>query len=174
MRIVKCPNCGSSEIAWDSKTGDVICQHCGFVIDKIYHGVPYYDDERVSYYLDEEFLKKLKRVKEWKERIENAREKKMVFYNGALIKESSLPALKLIESDERLLILYDIIDSMYRTRSAKTKLALALYFYDRKELEKYKKLLGISDKYMEKVLSQIKEKEKIREAIKKRFSSSLY
>ncbi len=30
----KCPSCGSEEIIWDSTRGDIICSHCGLVIEE--------------------------------------------------------------------------------------------------------------------------------------------
>ena len=158
FKTVKCPYCGSSNLIWDNKSGDIICAVCGSVIDKIYCESADIEEEIViaSSEVFKKHREQLKKIKE-------TREKKMVIYNGSLIKESSLNAMKLIENNEKLLIIYDIIDnSTLKTRNIKYKLAIGLYLYDRNEFEKVEKSLGISEKYMKKILLRLKAKEKIR------------
>jgi len=166
---MKCPYCGSSEIIWDYKTGDIICLRCASVIDKVFYADQYETaDETIitpkSAYYD--FFRKLERYKQYIDKMEKNREKvrKMVTYNGALIRESSLDAMKIIENNEKLLILYDVIDSLpqFKSKNSIYKLAIGLYFYDRREFYKLRRNLNISDKYMKKILSKLKVKDKLK------------
>ncbi len=34
---MECPVCGSNEIVWDNKNGEVVCSNCGIIIDNIYY-----------------------------------------------------------------------------------------------------------------------------------------
>ncbi len=34
--MIACPECGSTNIIWDSRTGYIVCSECGIVIDRIY------------------------------------------------------------------------------------------------------------------------------------------
>lgn len=163
---MKCPYCGSENLVWDYEHGNIVCSECGSVIDQIYSDFEFIDNEPVvtslSYYID--FKKKLDTYNRLKQLEDKIKKSKLVIYNGSNVKETSLNALKLIENNEKLLILYDVIDNipMFRSKSIKYKLALALYFYDKKNFEKYVKNLNISPKYMSKLLSKIKIKDKIR------------
>ena len=166
---MKCPYCGSSELIWDYKTGDVVCSKCASVIDKIYYTDLYEisDDITVtSKYVYYDFFRKFKRYNEYKRKIEKNEKKirKIVIYNGSLIKESSLNVMKIIENNERLLILYDIMDSLpqFMARNSMYKLAVGLYLLDKKEFHRLRKNLNISDKYMRKILSKLKVKDKLK------------
>ena len=166
---MKCPYCGSNEIIWDYKTGDVVCLRCASVIDKVFYTDQYETADEITitpkfaYY---DFFKKLERYNQYKDKIVKNEEKtrKMVIYNGALIRESSLSAMKIIENNERLLILYDVIDSLpqFRSKNSIYKLAIGLYLYDRKEFYKIRRNLNISEKYMKKILSKLKVKDKLK------------
>mgnify|MGYP001772548240 CR=1 FL=1 len=184
MNLMRCPYCGSENIVWDNSTGDIICASCGTVLDKIYNSEAYggNDDERVytSKIVYNEFYKKIKRIDKWRKRFMGRR---VMVYNGMIIKETSLNALKIIESDERYLILYDIINSIpeFKNKDIRYKLALGLYFIDKKEYKRLKMMLEIREKYIAKILNGMsrKEKEKITNIIKRRlgeiwnFSSSV-
>ena len=166
---MKCPYCGSSEIIWDYKTGDLICSKCASVIDRIYYAdlSETSDDivliHKYAYY---DFFRKLERYNEYKNKIEKLEKKsrKMVMYNGSLIKESSLNAMKILENNEKLLILYDIMDSLpqFKSKNSMYKLAIGLYLFDKKEFYKLRRNLNISDKYFKKILSKLKVKDKLK------------
>jgi len=166
---MKCPYCGSSEIVWDYKTGDMVCSKCASVIDKIYYDNLYETSDDVvitpkyAYY---NFFKKLERLNEYKEKIKKNKRKlrKTIIYNGSSIKESSLNTMKILENNERLLILYDIMDTLpqFRSKNSKYKLAVGIYLLDKKEFNKLKRNLNISDKYMKKILSKLKVKDKLK------------
>jgi len=163
---MKCPYCGSSEIIWDYKTGDMVCSTCASVIDKIYYDnlCEASDDlvvtPKYAYY---DFFKKLERLNKYKEK-NKKKIRKMIMYNGSSIKESSLSAMKIVENNERLLILYDIMDTLpkFRSKNSKYKLAVGIYLLDKKEFDKLRRNLNISDKYMKKILSKLKVKDKLK------------
>ena len=173
---MECPYCKSRNIIWDYTRGEIVCRSCGSVLDKIYSYAEYYDDEPVfiakSSYID--FYKKVERTKKWVERIMG---KRVVLYNGSYIREVSLNVAKLIESDEKYLIIYDVVNNIpqLRTKDIRYKLALALYLIDKEEFNKFKMHLGISEKYMEKLLSTLsrKEKERITNLLKERLADFL-
>ena len=180
---MKCPYCGSNEIIWDYKTGDLICSTCASVIDKVYYNDLYEisDDivitPKYAYY---DFFKKLKRLDEYKNKIRKNNKRKirmMVMYNGSSIRESSLSAMKIIENNERLLILYDIMDTLpqFRSKNSNYKLAVGLYLLDKKEFCKLRRNLNINDKYMKKLLSKLKVKDrlKIQSLLKRKIDSNL-
>lgn len=174
---MKCPYCGSNNIIWDDKNGEIICASCGSVLDKIYYG-EIYDESDPQVTLPKsafpEFYKKVKRTKTWRRPVMRRR---VVLYNGGYIRELSLNAVKLIENNEKFLILYDIIDRLpqFRTRDVRYKLAIGLYLFDINEFRRLKPLLDISEDYMAKLISKLKAKdrEKIRKMIKKRLSEMM-
>ncbi|BFI75311.1 TFIIB-type zinc ribbon-containing protein [Sulfurisphaera ohwakuensis] len=184
---MKCPYCESENLVWDYKNGNLVCTSCGSVIDKIYYEDSTSYEESVYFpetlYFD--FFSKTKRIKEFKNKTLKGRRNKLqstVIYNGSLIKETSLNAMKFLENNEKLLLLYDTIDNLpvFHSKSVKYKLAIALYFYDKKEFNRLSGYLNISNKYMKKILSKIKinEKTKIQYILKnkigKRTNNSFY
>lgn len=175
---MKCPYCGSLELVWDDKSGDVVCANCGSVIDKVYYlgGLFYNDDETIPITVGLNVPTSVKKYKEQLRLIKRKRKREMVIYNGSFIKESNLNVMKLIENNERLLIIYDIIDSLtvFKTRNPKYKLAIGIYLYNRSEFEKLKKSLNISERYMKKILAKLKAKEKakLESSLRKRFKQS--
>ena len=171
---MKCPYCGSKNIIWNEESGEVVCANCGAVLDRIYYAGSYQGDSETvtipkSAFPD--FYKKVERIKKWRR---PAMKRRVVLYNGRYIRELSLNAVKIIESDEKYLILYDIIDSLpeFRGRDIRYKLAVGLYLFNKNEFEKLKPLLGISEDYMEKLLSKlkVKDREKIRKLLKEKLS----
>ncbi|MBP1358267.1 MAG: TFIIB-type zinc ribbon-containing protein, partial [Sulfolobus sp.] len=119
---MKCPYCHGNEIVWDYKTGDLVCTSCGSVIDKIYsyeNNVSNEDIMIIPKYVYTDFYRKIEKYKKIENKLKNNTHqiRKTIIYNGSYMKESSLSAMKLIENDEKLLILYDLMDSMPLFRS---------------------------------------------------------
>ena len=173
---MECPYCKSRNIIWDYTRGEIVCGNCGSVLDKIYSYAEDHDEEPVfitkNSYID--FYKKAERTKKWVERIMG---KRIVMYNGSYIREASLNVTKIIESNEKYLIIYDVINNIpqFRTKDIRYKLALALYLIDKEEFNKFKMSFGISEKYMEKILNTMsrKEKERIASLLKERLADFL-
>lgn len=172
---MECPYCGSTEIIWDSK-GEIVCANCGSVLDRVYTTSTTYEEQvaqpSIQYGL---FCKIAKREREFKKMFgRNAgRWRKTVIYNGAHVRETSLPATKLIESNEKFLIIYDFINNLpqFKTKTIKNKLAIGLYLFDKKIFEKYRRQLGVSEKYIKKLLTtelKTKDRTKIQEELKKK------
>lgn len=176
---MKCPYCGSDKVIWDYANGCLVCSECGSVIDQIYSSETYYDieDENtlIPNFLYSDLAKKIENADKFQKELSNDNLRKFIIYNGSIVRESSLNSLKLIENNEKLLLLYDIVDSLpkFKSKSIKYKLALALYFYDKKEFEKISKNLNISDKYMKKIISKINTKTrlKIQSLLKRKIES---
>jgi len=175
---MKCPYCGSTEIIWDSKGGNVVCANCGSVLDRVYITSTAYEEQVAQPSIQYElFYEIVKREREFK-RVFNrngSKWRKIVVHNGALVRETSLPAMKLIESNERFLIIYDFVNSLpqFRTKTIKNKLAIGLYLFDKKEFEKYRRQLDVSEKYIKKLLItklKMADRTKIQQELKKRLS----
>ena len=151
---MKCPYCGSENLVW--KDGEVVCTSCGSVIDRIYEHNMFFEVKPAKP------TPKYKIIEEEIPISENA-----VYYNGSTVSEDSLLALKLIESNEKFLLIYDTIASlpMFQTKTIKTKLAVGLYLYNKEMFNKYRMYLQVSEKYIKKLLNRIKKKE--REKIQK-------
>jgi len=162
-------------LVWDNKSGDVVCSNCGAVIDKVYYlgGTFNNDNETLPVTVSLNVSTSMKTRKQQLKLIRRGREKRMVIYNGSFIKESNLNIMKMLENNERLLIIYDIIDSLsaFKTRNPKYKLAIGLYLYNRSEFERIKKSLNISERYMKKILAKLKAKERanLESLLRKRF-----
>ncbi|BFH73357.1 TFIIB-type zinc ribbon-containing protein [Sulfurisphaera javensis] len=167
---MKCPYCGSENLVWDYKNGNLVCTECGSVLDKIYSYDNYQDNNEeiilVTKSLYPDFFQKIERITKYN-KVRTVKRKgleKIIVYNGSLLRESSLNALKAIENNEKLLLLYDIIDThpMFQSKNSKYKLAVALYLYDKREFNRLSRNLNISEKYMKKILTKIKITEKIK------------
>ena len=156
---MKCPYCGSENLVW--REGQVVCSSCGSVIDRIYDGASFFEP-----------IKPKPATKYTVEKEEIPIYKDVVLDNGAVIRAESLPAIKLIESNELFLIIYDVVNShpLFRSKTIKTKLAVALYLYDTRLFKKFKRILGMNEKRVLKVLASVKrdEREKLREKIRER------
>ena len=161
---MRCPYCGSDKLVW--RDGQIVCSSCGSVIDRVYDGISFFEPPAPK------SGTKYKVAKE-----EFPTWTNVVYYNGAVVREDSLPALKLIESSEIFLLVYDMINSspLFSTKTAKTKLAVGLYLYDKELFKKYRLYLGVSEKRVLKALSGVKrrDREKIRGELKKRMGEFL-
>ncbi|MFP3198115.1 MAG: TFIIB-type zinc ribbon-containing protein [Sulfolobaceae archaeon] len=194
---MECPYCKSKNLVWDYKNGVIVCSSCGLVVDQIFDQSVYndYNDEienisSSKYITPQEiflnkslnFVSKTNKILDINikvNRVKKSRknfEEKLIFYNGSIIRESSLIPLKYIENNEKLFIVYDFIDRIpkFRDKHIKYKVALALYFYDTELFNKIEPMLGISKKYFRKILSTVKSKERvtIRSKIEELFSKT--
>ena len=159
---MRCPYCGSDKLDW--RDGQVVCSSCGSVIDRVYDGISFFEPPKQKPATKYEVKK-----------VETPTWVNAVNYNGAVVREDSLPALKLIESNEMFLLIYDTVNSFFSTKTAKTKLAIGLYLYDIQLFKKYMMYLGVSEKRVLKALSGVKrkEREKIRELLRRRIEEYL-
>lgn len=170
---MECPYCKSKSIIWDYSKGEIVCTSCGAVLDKIYsYDLPFEKSHSLTSKADySKLYEKIERVRKWEERI---MEKRVTNYNGALVKRESLSVAKIIESNEKYLIIYDVMSNIpqFRTKDMRYKMAVGLYLVDRDEFNKLKLTLGISEKYMHKILIKLNrgEKEKITNLLKKRLA----
>lgn len=192
---MECPYCKSKNLVWDYKNGVIVCSSCGLVVDQIFDQSAYndYEIENISsskYIIPQEiylnkssnFISKTNKILDINikvNRVKKSRknfEEKLIFYNGSIIRESSLISLKYIENNEKLFIVYDFIDRIpkFKDKHIKYKVALALYFYDIELFNKIEPMLGISKKYFRKILSTVKSKERaiIRSKIEELFSKA--
>lgn len=89
--------------------------------------------------------------------------RKLLNYNNAIIRSSSATIIKYLDFNEKLLLVYDIIDTIpiLNNISIKYKVALAMYFYDKKTFNKIMNNLEISNKYFNKILRRLNSKEKM-------------
>jgi len=170
---VECPYCGSRNIIWDYERGEIVCGECGTVFDKIYSFIEYRDEEpiyisRVNY---NSFYRKIGRINEWRERVVG---RDIVLYNGAFINKESFDAAKIIESNEKYLIIYDIMNRIpkFKAKDIRYKIAIALYLVDKKEFDKFRLLFNIREKYLLKILNSMnrKDKEKLSDTLKNRLN----
>ncbi|BDB97169.1 TFIIB-type zinc ribbon-containing protein [Saccharolobus caldissimus] len=120
---LSCPVCGSSEIIWNEKKGEVVCGVCGTVIDIIYsYSMTESDTEEIvidnKYYKDEIKIKE-SRVKEFMKNENNIRKinEYEIILNSMLL-------------DKKYRIIYKILneEGILGGIKAKTKVGLLIYF----------------------------------------------
>ncbi|BCU70588.1 TFIIB-type zinc ribbon-containing protein [Stygiolobus caldivivus] len=177
---MECPYCKNKDLIWDYKNGIIVCSSCGSVIDQIFEQYENAVDEPVNVAnyksVYEPFILKSLSIKNRTDAIVNKNikrnrlgklkrsvEEKFIFYNGSVVRESSIIPLKYIENNEKLLIIYDLIERFpqFRDKHIKYKVALTFYFYDKSLFNKVQHNLGISKKYFEKILSKVSTRERI-------------
>ncbi|AAY80049.1 TFIIB-type zinc ribbon-containing protein [Sulfolobus acidocaldarius] len=173
---MECPECKSREIVWDYKCGNLVCSNCGLVLDKIYDDHNYIDNEimikiqstftNVTILTYKDKIEKIDKIIKFNSKLSKKqlpKSRKLLNYNNAIIRSSSATIIKYLDFNEKLLLVYDIIDTIpiLNNISIKYKVALAMYFYDKKTFNKIMNNLEISNKYFNKILRRLNSKEKM-------------
>ncbi|QGA54921.1 transcription initiation factor IIB family protein [Sulfolobus sp. E5-1-F] len=122
---MECPVCGSSEIIWDNKNGEVVCSNCGTIIDSIYYSEQNEPESTETiiinnkFYKDEILIKKL-RIKNFlkNNRIENKKTDRYEIILRSILLDSQYKKIYKVLYNEGIL----------SGLKAKSKLGLLIYF----------------------------------------------
>jgi len=168
---MKCPNCGFDELIWDTKSGSVVCPNCGLVIDQIYEDSVVNVDEDIitGSYKPGHYLTLNKKETEILRNIitknlkSKSSSKKAIYYNGNIINSDSLNAIKFLENNELLLIIFDIVNNIPKLASKhlKYKVGISIYFTNKELFNKVYKNLNINIRYFNRILSELNAVEKM-------------
>ena len=181
---MKCKYCGSTNIAWDHKSGHIVCQDCGAILGNIF--------EEESYNKEEVFRRRLNRISNENGAFEKGVEKIVakVLRRGKILKSANgkVSIISIIDknldelkNDEEFMISRKVLDGypILRARTKRNKYALALYAVYRvrgysktKSIELVSKRLKTSKHTLENILDRYPTQsrsflEGVRKALKK-------
>ncbi|MEM1656708.1 MAG: TFIIB-type zinc ribbon-containing protein, partial [Sulfolobaceae archaeon] len=108
---MKCENCGSSDLVWDRKNGNIVCSNCGLVIETIYDNTLINtEDEYII--ISPNLFNNIR--KETKDFIFNKFRKNIIYINGIkhIIHEDSLIALDLVSRNLKVKKIYENINKL--------------------------------------------------------------
>ncbi|ADX85781.1 TFIIB-type zinc ribbon-containing protein [Saccharolobus islandicus] len=122
---MECPACGSNEIVWDNKNGEVVCSNCGIIIDNIYYSGRNESESTETiiisnkFYKDDILIKEL-RIKTFlkKNRIENKKTDQYEIILRSMLLDAQYKKIYKVLYDEGIL----------SGLKAKSKLGLLIYF----------------------------------------------
>ncbi|WP_338600046.1 TFIIB-type zinc ribbon-containing protein [Sulfolobus tengchongensis] len=121
---MECPICGSAEIIWNDKDGEVVCSKCGTVIDNIYYYNRNGDHNTTeviiidnSFYKDEIKIKQIRIKKFLRNHISKKTDPYEIILNSMLLDEEYRKIYKLLYEE-------GILSGL----KAKGQIALLVYF----------------------------------------------
>ncbi|AAK40619.1 transcription initiation factor IIB family protein [Saccharolobus solfataricus] len=122
---MQCPACGSNEIIWDNKNGEIVCSNCGTIIDNIYYNGQNESESTEIISINNKFYKDDIQVKEL--RVKNFLKNNRIETKKIDQYEIILRSMLLDSQYKKIYkLLYD--EGILSGLKAKSKLGLLIYF----------------------------------------------